>query len=197
MKFVSWDKLHVKHKVSLFGIGVVLTAYLAYIFLLLPEWTRMDELTAQYKIEQQQVKVVEAFAVAHPIPEQYLLELDNKIMQVDKLLPDSPEISSFLVELEGLSREFGVQLSYLKPIKTVNKDGYREIEVEFSINGRFPQVMSFLNKAENGSRFINVTNIGMQLGKNGLESKMSAKIFSHGVSVPPVVTNNIAPESKK
>jgi len=197
MKFVSWDKLQVKHKVSVFGLSVILAAYFAYIFLLLPEWTRFDELTAQYKVEQQQVKVIEAFALAHPIPEQHLLELDNKIMQVDKLLPDSPEISNFLVELDVLSRECGVQLSYLKPIKVINKEGYREIEVEFSINGRFPQVMSFLSKAENGSRFINLTNIAMQLGKNGLESKLSAKIYSHGVSIAPEVTNNIVPQPKK
>ena len=188
MKFVSWDKLQAKHKVSVFGISVLLASYLAYAFLLVPEWTRLDELTAQYKVEQQQVKVIEAFALAHPIPEQHLLELDNKIMQVDKLLPDSPEISNFLVELDVLSRECGVQLSYLKPIKVINKEGYREIEVEFSINGRFPQVMSFLSKAENGSRFINLTNIAMQLGKNGLESKLSAKIYSHGVSIAPEVT---------
>ena len=187
MNFVSWDKLQVKHKVSLFGIGTVVVIYLAYILLLLPEWTRIDELSAQYNTELQQVKVIENFVLAHPTPQQHILELDSKIMQVDKMLPDSPEISSFLVQLEQLSRECGVQLCYLKPTKTVNKEGYREIEVEFSINGRYPQIMNFLNKSENGSRFINVTNIAMQLGKNGLESKMSAKIYSHGVPIVPVV----------
>jgi len=188
MKFVSWDKLQVKHKVSLFGIGMVLAIYLAYVCLLLPEWTRMDELTAQYNIELQQVKVIETFAQAHPAPEQHLLELDSKIMQVDNMMPDNPEVSSFLVQVEQLSRDCGVQLSYLKPTKIVNKEGYREITVEFSINGKFPQVMNFLSKTEHGSRFINVTNIAMQLGKNGLESKMSAKIYSYGVSATPVAT---------
>ena len=197
MNFVSWDKLQVKHKVSLFGISVGIAAYLAYIFLLLPEWTRIDELTAQYNTELQQVKVIENFAQAHPIPEQYLLELDSKIVQVDDMLPDTPEISNFLVQLEQLSRQCGVQLSYLKPTKTVNKVGYREIELEFSIHGSFPQIMNFLSKAENGSRFINVTNIAMQIGKNGLDSKLSAKIYSHGISVTPEVPNNIISDTKK
>ena len=181
MNFVSWDKLQVKHKVSLFGVALVLISYLLYDFLLVPQWTHIDELTAQYNVELQQVKVIEAFAAAHPILEQYILSLDSKIMQVDKMLPDNPEISSFLVQLEQLSRESDVQLSSLKPVKTTNKEGYREIEVEFAIKGRFPQIMSFLSKTENGSRFLSVTNIGMQLGKEGLESKMLAKIYSHGV----------------
>jgi len=189
MNFVSWGKLQVKHKVGLFGIGTVVVTYLVYIFLLLPQWTRVDELTAQYNMEQQQVKVIETFVQAHPNPEQHLLELDSKITQVDKMMPDNPEISSFLAEVEQLSRECGVQLGYLKLGKTVNKEGYREIEVEISLNGKFPQIMNFLSKTENGTRFISVTNIGMQLGKNSLESKLSAKIYSYGVPAAPVATN--------
>ena len=49
--------------------------------------------------------------------------------------------------------------------------------------------MKFLSKTENGTRFISVTNIGMQLGKNSLESKLSAKIYSYGVPAAPVATN--------
>ncbi|MBP2627099.1 MAG: Pilus assembly protein PilO [Firmicutes bacterium] len=197
MNFVSWDKLQVKHKVSLFGIGTVVITYLAYIFLLLPEWTRIDELTSQYNTELQQVKVIETFALAHPTPEQHLLELDGKIMKVDQMLPDSPEISSFLIQVEQLSQECGVRLSYLKPTKTVNKEGYREIEVEFLINGSFPQIMNFLSKTENGSRYISITNIAMQLGKNGLDSKLSAKIYSYGVSAALTPTNNKVSDTKK
>jgi len=141
-------------------------------------------------MEQQQVKVIETFVQGHPNPEQHLLELDSKITQVDRMLPDNPEISSFLAEVEQLSRECGVQLGYLKLGKTVNKEGYREIEVEISLNGKFPQIMKFLSKTENGTRFISVTNIGMQLGKNSLESKLSAKIYSYGVPAVPAATNN-------
>lgn len=197
MNLVSWDKLQVKHKVGLFGIGTVVVTYLAYIFLLLPEWTRIDELTAQYNTELQQVKVIEAFAQAHPAPEQHIIELDSKIMQADKMLPDNLEISSFLIEVEQLSRECGVQLSYLKPTKTVNKEGYREIEVELAINGSFSQIMNFLSKTENGSRFISVTNIGIQLGKSGLDSKLLAKIYSYGVPVAPTASTNKVPNTKK
>ena len=189
MNVVAWNKIQIKHKIGLFGLGAVLVTYLVYTFLLLPEWTRCDEVTAQYNTELQQVKVIQAFAQAHPNPEQYLLELDRKIMQVDKMLPENPEISSFLVQVEQLAQECGVQLNYLRPTKTVNKEGYREMEVEFSINGSFPQIMNFLSKTENGLRFISVTNIGIQLGKNGLDSKMSAKIYSYGLPAVPVTTN--------
>jgi len=194
---ISWNELPVKRKVSLFGLGAIVIIYLAYIFLLLPEWARIDELTAQYNTELQQVKVIETFVLAQPAPEKYLLELDSKIMHVDKMLPDNPEVSSFLLQVEELSRECGVQLSYLKPTKIVNKEGYREIDVEFSIKGSFPHIMNFLSKTENGVRFISVTNIAMQLDKEGLISKLSAKIYSFGAPAASTSPNIKALDNKK
>lgn len=185
MKLIAVDTLQTKHKVSLFAIGMVLVSYLFYVFLLVPRWTEMDTLKSQYQMESQQVKVIEAFALAHPNPEEHVTQLDTKIMAVNKLLPDQPEISTFLLQLEQLSKETGVQLSYLKPGKTTNKEGYREIDIEFSINGRFNNIMNFLSKTESGTRFMNIHNLGIQLGKNGVETKLAAKIYSYGVTATP------------
>lgn len=199
MKFFSWDKVQVTHKISIFTLSAVLVTYLFYDFVLSPQWAQLDELTAKYQSEQQQVKVIEDFVLAHPNPEQYVTELDNKIIQVGNKFPDNPDISSFLLQIEQLSRACGVQLNYLKPTKIVNidKQGFREYEVEFSISGTFAQNMSFLSKTENGLRFINITNITMKLDKKRLESKVSAKIYSYGVPVAPVATNTNAPNANK
>lgn len=197
MKFDSWEKLQVKYKIGALGISLVALIYVVYIFLLLPQWTRIDELSAQYNTELQQVKIIETFVVAHPNPEEYLLELDGKIFQANNLMPDHPEISSFLMQLEQLSRENGVQLGYLKLLKTTNKTGYQELDVEFSINGSFTQIMKFLNKTENGIRFIDISNIYMQLDKDGLTSKFTAKIYSYGVPAVTTDKNNKAQETKK
>ena len=192
MKNFSWDKLQASHKIGVFTLGAVLISYLVYELVLSPQWNHIDELTAQYKSEQQQVKIIESFVLAHPNPEQHLAELDNKLMQADQKFPDNPNMSNFLSQVEQLSRDCGVQLNYLKPTKILNKDkeGYREYEVEFSISGSFAQNMNFLNKTENGLRFINISNIAMKVDKKGLESKVSAKIYSFGVpAVPAAVTN--------
>jgi len=186
MKLISVDTLQTKHKVSLFAIGTVFAIYLFYDFLLVPRWTDIDTLRSQYQMESQQVKVIEAFALAHPNPEEHVTQLDTKIMAVNKMLPDQPEISTFLLQLEQLSKETGVQLSYLKPGKTTNKEGYREIDIEFSISGKFNNIMNFLRKTENETRFMNIHNLGIQLGKNGVETKLAAKIYSYGVTAAPV-----------
>ncbi|MBC8015180.1 MAG: type 4a pilus biogenesis protein PilO [Sporomusaceae bacterium] len=194
----SWDKLQTTHKIGIFAIGAVLISYLLYELVLSPQFTKIDDLTAKLKSEQQQVKVIEAFVLAHPNPEQHLAELDNKLMQVDNKFPDNPNMSNFLSQVEQLSRDCGVRLNYLKPIKIVNKDkeGYREYDVEFAISGTYSQNMNFLNKTENGLRFINISRIAMKLDNKGLDSKILAKIYSFGVPAVADTANTNAPKDQ-
>jgi Tfp pilus assembly protein PilO len=195
MASFSWDKTPIKHKLFLFIISIVAISWAIYSFLLLPQWSEFDQLTAQYVTERQQIKVIEDFLLVHPNPEQYVVDLDHKLLYVDSLLPDNPEISSLLIQVEQLSRECGVQLGYVKPTMVTNKEGYREFEIEILLNGSFIQSMNFLNKFENNSRFTNVTTIAMLAGKNGLESKISAKVYSYGI--PTDIINSNSTDNKK
>ncbi len=195
MNLLSWDKLHVKQKITLFSLSMLGIIYLFYSFLLVPEWARIDELETNYNLERQQLQIVESFVLAHPNPEEYLSELDQKIIKSNKMLPDTPDVSNFLLQAEQLATECGLQLNYLKPGKIDAKQGYSEISVEFSVNGNFAGIMNFLHKTESLSRFISITTISMQLSKNGLESKMVAKIFSYGVIAPTAANNST--ENKK
>lgn len=200
MKFFSWDKVQATHKIALFSLGALLVSYLLYDFVLSPQWAQIDDLKGKLVSEQQQVKVIENFVLAHPNPEQHLIELDTKLAQINNKFPDSPDISSFLLQIEQLSRECGVQLSYLRPTKINAKEGFREFEVEFLINGTFVQNMNFLTKTENGLRFISLTNIAMKLDKKNLESKVTAKVYSYGVSPAssiPITVNTDTPNIKK
>lgn len=195
MNFSSWNKLQVKYKVCLFALLIFVVTDLFYIFLLVPKWALIDELKNQSTIEEQQVNMIESFVKTHPNPEEYLVEMDNKILDANKMLPDTPDLSSFLLQIEQLSTECGLKLAYLKPGKVENKQGYREIAIEFSVKGNFAGIMKFLYKTESLPRFISITAINMQLGTTGLENKMVAKIYSYGNTTPLPTTTST--ETKK
>lgn len=195
MNFSSWNKLQVKYKVCLFALLIFVVTDLFYIFLLVPKWTLIDELKNQSTIEEQQVNMIESFVKIHPNPEEYLVEMDSKILDANKMLPDTPDLSSFLLQIEQLSTECGLKLAYLKPGKVENKQGYREIAIEFSVKGNFAGIMKFLYKTESLPRFISITAINMQLGTTGLENKMVAKIYSYGNTTPLPTTTST--ETKK
>jgi Tfp pilus assembly protein PilO len=179
----SGDKIPIKHKLFLFIISIGAMNWILYSFLLLPQWNEIDQLTAQYITERQQIRGIEDFLLAYPNPEQHEVDLDKKLFYVDTMIPDNPEISNFLLQVEQLSRESGVQLNYVKPTKVTNKETYREYEIEILLNGTFIQSMNFLNCFEHNSRFTNITTITMLAGKNSLESKLSAKFYSYGTPV--------------
>jgi len=195
MASISWNKTPIKHKLFLFIISIIATSWAIYSLLLLPQWGEIDQLTDQYITERQQIQFIEDFLLLYPNPEESVVELDNKLLYVNTMLPDTPEISGFITKAEQLSRECGVQLGYIKPTKITNKEGYREYEIEILLNGTFIQSMDFLNKFENNSRFINVTTIAMLVGNNGLESKLSAKIYSYGI--PTAIINSKPIDNKK
>lgn len=195
MNFSSWNKLQVKYKVCLFALLIFVVTDLFYIFLLVPKWALIDELKNQSTIEEQQVNMIESFVKTHPNPEEYLVEMDSKILDANKMLPDTPDLSSFLLQIEQLSTECGLKLAYLKPGKVENKQGYREIAIEFSVKGNFAGIMKFLYKTESLPRFISITAINMQLGTTGLENKMVAKIYSYGNTTPLPTTTST--ETKK
>lgn len=190
MTSFSWDKMRIKHKLSLAIITIIATSWFVYLLLFQPQIDQIEQLRTQYHIERQQVKIIEDFLLVHPNPEQYIVELDKKLLHIDTMLPDNPEISTFLVHTEQLARECGLQLNYLKPLKIINKESHREYEMEISLIGNFNQAMNFLNKFEKKSRFVNVIIISMQANKDRLETKLSAKIYSFGLPITVNTNNN-------
>lgn len=193
----SGDRIPIKHKLLLFVISIIAITRIVYSFILLPQWAEIDQLTAKYKTERQQILVIEDFLLVYPNPEQHVVDLDKNLSYVNTMLPDNPEISGFLIQVEQLSQECSVQLGYVKPTKVINKEGYREYEIEILFIGTFMQSMNFLNHFENNTRFTNVTTVDMLVGHNGnnLESKLSAKVYSYDISGTTI--NNKYTDNKK
>jgi len=179
---LSLKKLEIKHKIILFGAGIAAVIVVFYLYLWLPQTERIAALTAQYQTERQRVQTIEAFANAHPDIGAYETELNNKLAQVDKMLPNNAEISEFIIEAENIAKISGVQLLRIKPAPAVNKNGYREIPLEMVVKGNYFQTLSFLKKLEEITRFNSVLNLATQSKNGDLESKLSVVIYSYGVT---------------
>jgi Tfp pilus assembly protein PilO len=182
MESLSWDKIESKRKVGLFVIGIIAVIWLFYSFVLLPQWARIDRLTAQYNMEKKQLKGVETFAGSYLSSEQYMAALDNKVTQVNKMLPDNPDISTFLVDIGELAKECDIQIASIKPVQIVTKEEYREYDIEILLKGMYMQTMDFFKKSETGLRFTNVAAVGMKVSSDRLESRLLVRIYSYGVS---------------
>lgn len=166
---VSFAQLPVKHKILLVLGANVLFIFLFYFGLIVPQNEQFAQVMAQVNAEKQKVLAVENFAATKPNLDQYLADLDSKMMQINNLLPNEPEMSEFLKQAEQHANETGIILTQVHTGQIANKNGYREIPVEISVQGSYLQTVNYLKKLEDGSRFITVRNIQMN-AQNGTES---------------------------
>lgn len=196
MNFLSQAvKLNEKQKIFAFSIALMLFAAFFYLIFFSPQYQQMKNLQNQYQTERQKVKVIESFALLHPDIDQYLTELDGQFFQTEKQLPESTDISDFLIQAEQVCKDSGVQLMSVKPLPAANKNGYREMPLEVLIKGNFTQTITFLKKLEDTSRFNAVSNMSVQSKQGMLESKLTVILYSYG-SVPAANAQQGAPAKK-
>lgn len=185
MLTIKLNSLKTKYLIVLYALIFLAAVWAFFLLLYLPQAARNSELREQLLMQQQQVKAIETFALAHPEADKYLAELDRRQAVLDKMLPANTELSDFVVQVERAAKEAGVQIAQLKPSAPVNKEGYREIPVEILVKGSFFQTAAFLKKLEDGQRFSLVQTLSMQARPNMLDCRINATVYAFGSAPPP------------
>ena len=175
-----------KYKAVVWCISLTAVAAFSYLGIIAPQRERILVLRAQYQTELQQIKTVEAYVQRHPDPEQHLRELNLKVERIDAKLPNQPEIGGFLKETEQLAKQSGIAVAWIKPLATRNKDGYREILIEFKVSGTYVNLLEFMKKLEDARRFNSVVNVNIQAKEEKLDTKIQLAIYSNGIYLEPV-----------
>ncbi len=181
MKFPQ-NSLQANRIPILFAAGLITIIWLFFSCLFLPQKIQIVNLTAQYQTERQKTQIIEMYAAAHPDIERDLGELDGKLIQVDKMLPNSNDIYDFLVQLEQAAKGSSIQLVQIKPGQILNKNGYREIPVEIFIKGNYFQMLDFLKKLEDGPRFNTITSISIKAQKDNLDAAILVVVYGYGTA---------------
>jgi Tfp pilus assembly protein PilO len=168
-----------KHKLTLLAIVTVLAVWVAWFFVFQNQRHRLTELDNLYRSEKWQVDAIEAHVLAHPDAAKHMADLDARQRIVDRLLPENPGVSNFLVLVEKAARTSGVQLLSVKPAPLVSKNNYQETPLYIIINGDFHQTADFFKQLEDAPRFNSVTNLSMNMkAGGGFETKLQVVIYS-------------------
>lgn len=162
----------------LFAVCALAAVWAVTLLVFAPQRALLAQLDGQYQAERRQVDTIEAYALAHPDAAKHLAELDARRVMVDRLLPASPGVSDFLVQVEKAARAGGVQLMHIRPAATVAKSGYQETPLEILVRGDFFQTVAFLRQLEDGTRFSAVSGLTMGMKQGMLESKLQVMIYN-------------------
>ena len=76
-----------------------------------------------------------------------------------KILPDDPEVPSFLSALQGVATNSGVSLTQWTPVEEMPSEFYAKVPMKLALLGKFHQVVKFFQSVGQIDRIINVENI--------------------------------------
>ena len=175
-----------KHKVILFGAGLLTAIVLVYFRIIAPQYERIDALVVQCKIERQRIKIIESYAQKYPDPSQQVRDMDVKAAKLAAMLPDKPEIGGFLNAIEQAAKLSQVSLLEIRPLALVNRNGYREIPIEIQLKASFPTLLEFTKKLGELQRFNYLTDVNLQAKQGILEVKLIIAVYSYGIFSEPV-----------
>ncbi len=164
------------------SIVCLASIYLFLAALWFPQQERIVGLRADLAAARQAVQLIEGYGIAHPDGTQYLAELDKKLLFIDQLLPNDPDIASFLIQAEQAAQLSGVQVAEIVPNQAEPKNGYREFSVTMTIKGDYFQILDFFQRLEGMQRFSSAAALAVQVKSGVIEGKITVQVYTYGLA---------------
>jgi type IV pilus assembly protein PilO len=94
---------------------------------------------------------------------------EQQAREQKKILPDDPEMPSFLSTIQLLATVSGVTLTSWSPTEQVPMDFYAKVPMKLTLSGKFHQVAKFFHEVGQQDRIINVEDIQIKKAKVGVD----------------------------
>jgi len=172
--------LTAKKRLLIVALVVTLVSYFFYVLFIVPQRQQLIELETQQSSDMQKLKQIDEFVLEHPNQEDYLAELDERIVQMNALLPSNPDVGDFLIELQQAAYSSHVEVFHVSPKTYLNKNGYYEIPIEVGVRGYFFNIVEFIKRLESLARFMSMTTVNIQVKQGLLECKIPMVIYTFG-----------------
>lgn len=172
-------------KKKIAGSVLIMTGFavLFWFAVIASQQDQISALKADLQREQQAVKRLEEYAKQHPQGDVYLAGLQQKISEVNSLLPDGGWMGRLLIQVDEAATGSGVELVSMKPQQVINGKGVRAYPFELVLRGskqQFSGVLEFVVKLHSLTRYANIVSISTELQQNMLETKILLLAYSFG-----------------
>lgn len=163
-KDTFFDKIERLSKVQriliILGIIVLIVASAVW-FLYLPQYEKINRLTAELKkVEKQLIKAKKNAAELEKFQAK-MKEAEAQFKLAMKALPEKEEIPSLLTSISKSGQDVGLEFLLFEPKTENRKEFYAEIPVAMNIKGDYHNLAIFFDKVARLSRIVNIKGITM------------------------------------
>ena len=102
--------------------------------------------------------------------ENEIAELETRLKQALRQLPDSKELPGLLTDVTSLGKDAGLEFKAFRPRDEIAKDFYAEVPIEVEFSGDYHDIARFFDKVSKLPRIVNVSKLQMEIAGQEAES---------------------------
>jgi type IV pilus assembly protein PilO len=164
------DRLGIAGKLILSIVFVGLVAAVYFVVFYSDLSTSMDQAKAQESQLKQQLATAEDAKAAYQKDVDEKTHKEQLAAQQKKILPDDPEMPSFLASIQNTATASGISLTSYTPQDEEAGQYYAKVPMALTLSGHFHQVARFFYGVGQLDRIINVEDIDMKVEPPGKDS---------------------------
>ncbi len=146
-------------------------------FFYMPAVAQRAAAEAQERDLERKVSEVRAIVSNLSAFENEIAELEKRLKQALRQLPDSKELPGLLTDVSSLGKDAGLEFKAFRPRDEIAKDFYAEVPIEVEFSGDYHDIARFFDKVSKLPRIVNVSQLEMEIA--GQETD-STRLKVHG-----------------
>ena len=165
---------------------------------------RAEVLKAEAQERDLERKVSEVRAIVANLAafETELAEMEQRLKQALRQLPDSKELPGLLTDVTSLGKDAGLEFKAFRPQDEIARDFYAEVPIEIEFSGDYHDIARFFDKVSKLPRIVNVSQLNMEISDQQAEStrlkvKGEATTFRFMEHTTPAAAPAAKPGAKK
>lgn len=193
--FAKIENLSKVQRILIFA-GVFLAIIAIFVFILYkPKLEQISNLNNQLKTLEQKLIVAKKNAADLEKFQKMMQEAELQFKTAMRALPEKEEIPSLLTSISRSGQDVGLEFLLFEPKPEVRKEFYAEIPVAMQVKGGYHDLAIFFDKVARLSRIVNIKNISMGRGKEGLDLNTSCTAVTYKFIEP--APNTTSKKKKK
>lgn len=93
-----------------------------------------------------------------------LADLEERLAQAVRQLPDSKELPVLLTDISSLGKDAGLEFKAFRPQSEVPHDFYAEVPIDIEFSGQYHDIARFFDRVSKLPRIVNVDRLEMSIG---------------------------------
>ena len=176
----SWEENATKReKFLVIFVSILVPIFLFYQFYYTQAKEKIDTLSEEIKKLDLEIKRYEKLATKIELLEIQKKQRQEFLNRVKKILPSQKEIPDILKRISDVAKENNLEVITFKPGKEIPQNYYQIIPINMEIEGRFNNVIKFLNDIESLQRLIVLNDVKFRMKNNCLNAMVTFYTFKY------------------